>query len=572
MKNLLIVTAVTVLILGYGCKSFEGAAVTAKPDPIEVHADSIKYTVRASVPPKSGMKKGGVYMGEGKIAGRSQRKVVISTDKYPAIKKTGVDTTVKIQKPYFDDMDGNSLVLEQSYERRGKQFELPAIEDIARCCITTSRLVWENPQFIYSKHNYQKQVPVNQEAKFQFPKNVFDIQKDQYQKSDIVAIGDFLKKKYNAKKITIEGFASPEGPYKRNVMLSVNRSKEVQKWLIEQLKAEGYEEYLDTNFFDISVTHEDWPGFKTSVNSLPFDADVKSQILTIITNEPDEESREKKIMALVGGKDKVEQILAPLRRATVRIEGFEPRRTDEEIDKIAQDFVDGKLKENLKDLFEKEEWMYAISRHDNVDGKKSLLEAFREANATDFRAMNDLGAIYMSEGDKKKGMEMLEGAKKMNDKDHAVSNNLGVAEMMSKKYKDAKKNFEASLASKTSPEANFNLGVVLEKMGRYNMAIEKFGAASSVKGAAYNGGLCKVLNNDLAGAKADLTDAMKSDKSHALSYYVMSIAGARASDASTMTTNLKKACELDGKLKAKAKKDLEFRKYWNSVEFKAATN
>ncbi len=573
MKNLIIVAAITAMIFGYyGCKSFEGAAVTAKPDPIEVHADSIKYEVRASVPPKSHMKKGGSYTGEAKIGTRSQHKVVISTDKYPKIKKTGVDTTVKIQRPYFDDMDGNPLSMDQSYERRGKTFELPALTDIAQCCITTSRLVWENPQFIFSKHEYVKQVPVNQEAIFQFPKNIWEIAADQYKKSDITAIGDFLKKKYNAKKITIEGFASPEGPYKRNVELSVNRSKEVQKWLIEQLKTEGYEEYLDTNFFDISVTHEDWPGFKESVNSLPLDADVKSQVLTIVSNEADEETREQKIMALVGGKDKVEMILSPLRRATIRIEGFEPRRTDEEIDKIAQDFADGKYTGVLKDTYQKEEWMYAISRHENLTGKKALLEAFREAYPGDFRALNDLGAIYLSEGDDKKGLEMLEGAMKVNSKDYGIANNLGVAEMRKKKYKEAKARFETSLSSKTSPEASFNLGVVLEKMAMYNQAIEKFNAASSIKGAAYNSGLCKILTNDLAGAKADLTDAMKSDKGHALAYYVMAIDGARASDASTMTVNLKKACELDSKLKEKAKKDLEFRKFWSSAEFKAATS
>jgi hypothetical protein len=37
-----------------------------------------------------------------------------------------------------------------------------------------------------------------------------------------------------------------------------------------------------------------------------------------------------------------------------------------------------------------------------------------------------------------------------------------------------------------------------------------------------------------------------------------------------MTVNLRKACQIDSSLKDKARKDLEFRNYWNNTEFKAA--
>ncbi|MCB9232279.1 MAG: hypothetical protein H6581_11480 [Bacteroidia bacterium] len=577
MKHNHLIIAVIVLLVGtfYSCKNFQGAAVTAKPDPIEVHADSVKYSIRATVPPKNKFKKGGTYTGEAMIGSRSQKKVVITSEKYPKIKKTGVDTTVNVSRGYTDDMNGNPLMLKQSYDRKGKEFELPNVENLAQCCITTSRLVCEDPKFIFVdclENKYEKEKPLSLEARFSFPKDVFKIQEGDYKKSDIVAIGDFLTKKYPATKITIKGFASPEGPYKRNVMLSVNRSKQVQEWLTGKLKESGYESYLDSNFFDISVTHEDWEGFKASVNGLPYTQDIKSQILEIISAGLSEDDKEAQIMALVGGKEKVENILAPLRRATIKIEGYEPRKTDQEIDKISQDFIDGKFSGSLKETFEKEEWLYAICRVTSLDGKKVLLEAFREAYPSDHRVFNDLGAVYLSQGDTKAGLEMLEKADKLKTGHYAISNNFGVAKMMDKQYRDAKSLFETSLAGKSTPEANFNLGVVLEKMARYNLAVEKFNSASGMDCGNYNAGLCKLLNNDLAGAKASLTEAIKENKEHALSYYVMAVAGARASDASTMTVNLKKACQLDGTLSTKAKSDLEFRKYWSSAEFKAATN
>ena len=569
MRKFLVFGTLAIFITGmWGCKAFKGAAVTAKPDPLEVHADSISYSIRASVPPKSAFKKGGVYSGEGMIGTRSQQKVVISTDKYPKIKKTGVDTTINLKKAYFDDMDGNDLKVKQSYERRGKEFELPDIENLAQCCITTSRLVWENDQFLFTNNEYQKEVPLNLTAKFQFPKDVFAIQEGDYSKSDISAIGEFVKAKKIATKITIEGFASPEGPYKRNVMLSIERLKQVQTWLTAQLQEAGYEQYLDSNFFQLSTTAQDWEGFKAGLN-VP--ADVRTQVIEIISAGLSEDQKEAQIMALVGGKDKVESILAPLRRATVRVEGFEPRRTDAEIDKIAADFIAGKFDGTLKTTYEKEEWLYAISRVSDIDGKRMLLEGFREAYPSDFRAFNDLGAIYLKQGDLKKGTEMLEGAEKLKSGDAAISNNLGVAYKAKGNYKQALALYQNSLGAKSSGEANFNLGVVLEKMARYADAVEKFNAAASIEGSSYNAGLCKLLNNDLAGAKANLGEAIKAAKDEAWPYYVMAIAGARASDASTMTVNLKKACELDGNMKEKARKDLEFRKMWSSPEFKAAT-
>lgn len=567
-----LVAFAALVTLGFSsCKLFKGAAVNCSPDPIEVHADSIKFELKASVPPKSGMKKGGTYIGEGKIGGVSVGKIVFSSEKYPNVKKTGIDTTIRFHRAYEDKMDGNSLLIKQDYERKGKTFELPDVENLCECCITTPRLVYEGTYMLYSEHNYQKEVRAERKAQFGFPKDVFEIQENQYNKGDIVAIGDFLKKKYKTDKVIIEGFASPEGPYKRNIDLSVNRSKEVQAWLTMKLKEAGYESYLDSSFFDIRVTYADWDGFKQSIQSQPYSQDVKSQIVSLVSAGLDPDQLETKIMQLVGGKDKVEHILAPLRRATIYMEGYEPRRTDAEIDKIAVDFTSGNFSGNLKDTYEKEEWMYAISRMPKPAKKKMLLEAYRDAYPSDPRVFNDLGVISILQGESEAGMNYLEKAYKLNTKDHAIQNNIGVAYIKNGKYRDAKSSLEGSLAAKTTAEANFNMGVVLEKMARYNMAVEKFNAASSLQGAYYNAGLCKMLMGDVNGAKNSLNEAIKqTGEKMAMPYYVLAIAGARSKDPSVMGVNLRKAVTIDPSLKEKARKDLEFRNYFTNTEFKSA--
>jgi tetratricopeptide (TPR) repeat protein len=564
----------TLMALGFwSCKSFQGAGVTASPDPIEVHADSIKYAIKANIPPKSKFKKGGVYTGEAKIGSFSQGKIVVSSERYPAIKKTGMDTSVSLKRVYDDKMDGNNLMIAQKYERKGKSFELPPVENLAQCCITTSRLVEENSQYIWSKHDYKKEVPLSLEARFSFPKNVDDIQEGDYKKGDIAAIGDYLSKKTPTTKIYVEGFASPEGPYKRNVELAKNRLGEVQAWLINKLKEAGYTQYLDTTFFEIRTTSEDWAGFKKSIESQPYTAEVKKQILEIVSGGLTEDQREAQIMALVGGKDKVEHILAPLRRATIKVAGFEWRRTDAQIDSVAMSHATGKGAGKLKDIFKQEEWLYAISRMTKLNDKKVLLEAYRDAYPSDSRAFNDLGVIALMQNDPSTGLDYLDKASKLKSSDPAITNNLGVAYLKAKKYPDAKAAFEKALSARgSSPETNFNLGVVLERMGMYSTAIEKFNAAGSINYSNYNSGLCKLLMNDVNGSKASLNEAARQVKDHALTSYVMAIAGARSNDISTLSVNLKKACELDAALKAKAKKDLEFRKYWNNAEFKAAVN
>jgi tetratricopeptide (TPR) repeat protein len=460
-------------------------------------------------------------------------------------------------------------MIAQTYDKKGKEFELVDVRDLAQCCITTSRLVWENDQVLFSGHEYKEQVPLRLEAKFNFPKNVADISSDQYNKSDINAIGEFLKAKNVATSVSMSGFASPEGPYKKNVGLAMGRLGGAKTWLIDQLKAAGYEQYLDSSFFSLKTSAQDWAGFQKGISSYP--QNTRDQISEIVLSGLDENEKEKQIMALVGGKDKVEFILAPLRRVTIVMEGFEPRRTKAEITQIAQDFIDGKLEGGLKDKFEKEEWLYAATLFDKPTDKLVLYEAYSRAYASDYRGHNNAGASEILIGNNNDAAESLESANKLNSTDYAVNNNYGVAYKLEKKYKDAKRHLETSLSSQSTPEANFNLGVVMERMGRFNEGVQKFNSASTIAGNEYNAGLCKLMMDDISGAKASLSSAIKkSDDSSGWPHYLMAIAAARGQDPSAMSVNLKKACEIDSKLKEKAPKDLEFRKYWNSPEFKAA--
>jgi len=578
MRNTLFLLLVLgILITLPGCKAFEGAQITANPDPLEVVADSIAFTVEVNIPPKSGFKKDGRFNGDLVIKNGDKvfpiSSVSISTEKEPDIKKNGLKRSLYFKSKYDPEMMGGKLTSINSYERKGKKFELPEFP-LATCCKATSEMIKEDLQTLEtaaSRNEYKKEVPLHLEAVFNFPKDIFAIQANQYEQKDIVAIGEFLKQKYNATSMGISGFASPEGRFDRNVFLSVNRSKEVQNWLITQLRQAGYTNYLDSTFFKITTTSEDWEGFKSALDKKGYNQDIKTQIITILSAGLTEDEKESKIMSLVGGSKEVEIILAPLRRATISLDGFEARKTDLQIDSLAVEIGKGNITTGVNTIFEKEEWLYAIGRLKNQDYKKKNLDAFLSVYGTDYRALNDRGVISVKEGKNSEAKDFIDRAAQAKSGDYIITNNLGVTSRLIGKDDEAQGYFENSLATRSTPEANYNTGVLLEKSGKYSESSGKFDAAKGINNAPFNGGLSKLLLGDINGARTNLETYCKNNQKDPEGFYLLAVLGARSGDLDMTVLNLKKVAELNAKMAQKAQIDPEFAQFWEKAEFKAAT-
>lgn len=560
------------------CAKFKGTTVSINPNPLEVHADSVRYSGKVVIPPKSGFRPKSTYTGKLVIKNGEQRyevrTITISADQYPKkqLKKEGATLTTQGSFAFQEGMDGGMLVAENSYERKGKNFDLPDF-DLAPCCITTSRLVDDRPYVLFEQHSYTSRRPITLEALFQFPQNVHLIQPGEYEKQSIREIVAFLQKKYPMSSVTLAGYASPEGRFRRNQFLSLNRYKEVQKWLIEQMRKEGYKEYLDTTFFRVSATPQDWENFKQNLAQTSLPENVKQQVIQVIASNLDPDAKEQKVMQLVGGPKEVEFILAPLRRTYVRVEGFSGRLTDQQIDSIANAFLTGSIsQEVLLNTLLQEELYFATTRQTEAQDRERLLKAYISRYGQDHRALNDLGALAFAAGQLDEAVDYLNSANRITPNNHAVLNNLGLVYAARKDYAQAAQNFQASYAAKPTPEAAFNLGVIYEKRAQYAAAAEAFGNAGDLAGAHYNAGLSRLLMNDLAGAKVALERALQQDPNNARAYYVLAIVGARSADNNLLITNLRRAVQQDRQLAQKAQKDLEFRKQRDSAEFKAAVN
>nr|BAL57452.1 outer membrane lipoprotein P61 [uncultured Bacteroidetes bacterium] len=570
------------LILSLGvlthCGKFKGTVATVTPNPLEVHADSVKYSIKVTVPPNAGFRRKSTYQGKLVVKNGSNRyeikSVTISADDYPKkqLKKEGTTVSTQGIFAFQEGMDGGMLVAENSYERKGKTFDLPDA-DLAPCCITTSRLVDSRPYVLYEQHTYTSKRPLTLEALFQFPQNVYEIQPGEYERQAVRDIVAFLQKKYPATSVTLAGYASPEGRFKRNQFLSLNRYKEVQKWLIEQMRKEGYKEYLDSTFFKVSATPQDWEGFKQNLAQTSLPENVKQQVVQVIASNMNPDAKEQKVMQLVGGPKEVEFILAPLRRTQVRLEGFSGRLSDAQIDSIASAFLNGQAsQEALLNALMQEELYFATTRQQDKARRERLLKAYISRYSQDHRALNDLGALALLAGRLDEAMDYLNTANRYSANNPAVLNNMGLVYAARKEYAQAAQAFQASYAARPTPEAAFNLGVIYEKTAQYAAAAEAFANAGDLPAAHYNAGLSRLLMNDLAGAKVELEKAIGQNSNDALAYYVLAIVGARSADTNLLVTNLRKAVQANRDLAKKAQSDLEFRKQRDSAEFKAALN
>jgi hypothetical protein len=106
---------------------------------------------------------------------------------------------------------------------------------------------------------------------------------------DMILSSDSVK----VSRVDIEGYASPEGPYERNVRLGQNRANALKAYILDK------EKRLSDSQIRATSGAEDWEGLRELV--VASDMVGKDQVLNIIDNVP-EAQRKARIQALNGGR------------------------------------------------------------------------------------------------------------------------------------------------------------------------------------------------------------------------------------------------------------------------------
>jgi outer membrane protein OmpA-like peptidoglycan-associated protein len=414
-------------------------------------------------------------------------------------------------------------------------------------------------------HGYEKVTVVSKDANVFYAKNLhsFNANLDMNKKTDVKAeldkLYNFVRQGWEIKEVAISGYASPEGEETYNDGLSENRAKTAQKILNRQFGKIAKEKGTKVSFTnpkdDINykiVGHgPDWNGFLAKVES----SNIKDKrpILNVVRSS-NPADKEQKIRDMIDIYPELEaNILPPLRRAFITISCFEPKKTDQEIARLATT--------NPRELSQ-QELLYAGTLTDDWDTQFKIYKAATTAYPRSWEAFNNAGMMALKLGKIKDASTYLKKAEALSPNNAMVSNNMGVLYAMQKNYSEAEKYL--TKANKMGIDNNYNLGIIEIDKGNYDAALTKF---AGVK-CDYNVALAQVLSGDNASAASNLECARK----NGATYYLHAIVGARTGNEPLMFSNLKKAIKAKPSYKAEAKIDREFIKYFDNEEFKAIVN
>jgi tetratricopeptide (TPR) repeat protein len=381
---------------------------------------------------------------------------------------------------------------------------------------------------------------------------------------------------------------SPEGSEAVNTGLAENRAKAMEMAFANMLKRFKYkkEEIEVYKFnFEKKVLGNTLPEFRSLVNGSSLSPEQKTEAAEIMEADGDFVEKEMKLHGKPYYKTLMDEVYPKMRYAKTNIKKPGAAKSLAEMSALTKKMMEGTAK---TDTLTEQEFLYAAANTPDLKERVDILLQGAKSYDT-WKIHNNIGASYLD-------MALL-----MNDKTKAD---------------DAIKHLEMSMAKRETGEAAYNLAMAysmkgdkakmeeyLQKAsnlgadnnpqvtalingakgylaikaakarddGKYKEAEDILGSAPQTNPNLYNKGLAQLLQGvNYDGAIASLTSAAQKNPNDAWTQYVTAIAYSRKGDEGNMSAALKKACELDNSLKAKALKDVEFDRYKNNQPFKDA--
>lgn len=419
--------------------------------------------------------------------------------------------------------------------------------------VATSKLVFIDPKSLMMADKFVRTKPQSKEASILFLINKDDVRASELKKQEIKDLTEYIKSLSTNPKLKLTGinmssYASPDGPMDKNEDLADGRGTSADKFFRKEMKKNKITQADSNNLFTYLKTAEDWDGFKSLMETS--DIADKDLIIRVLSMYSDAEVREREIKNISKAYEEVaEKILPQLRRAKLVVNVDAEGLTDEEMLIYA---------DSNPDTFQIEELLYIAAKISDLDKKAALYKKATEKFATDIRGFNNLGYVYIQQGKLDDAKTVLEAAKALESND-VVKNNIGVVLMLQGDMPAAEEILTSSLGA--GEYVSYNLGIINIIKGKYDIAKSYFGTACE-----YNAALAKVLNKNYE----DALSTLQCDKTEAAKvFYLRSVVGARIDNTDMLFNNLRTAVGKDSNLKAFAKEDAEFIKYFTNDTFKS---
>lgn len=532
----------------------EGFTLKCTPNPVEVQADKVKATIDGVIPPKYFAKKAIVNIAPFVVYEGGELALPVKTLQGEDVQgnnqvinfEAGGSWKHDVEYDYTDAMFNCKLEVRLSITYKDKTANVEAPQNVAIGTLATYKMVEKDPKPSFMKDNFVRITPDEKAAEIQFVVRKSDVRKSELTKDEIKALNDFLIEATKAsnkevKELSISSYASPEGPIDFNEKLSADRGKNTDKYLASVFKKAKVENSVEVK---VDSRNEDWEGFQSAVQAS--DIEDKELILRVLSMYSDPDVREKEIKNLSKVYKVLEdRILPALRRsvmtAKVDLVGFS--------DDTLKYMVENNAYENLTE----EEMLHAASL---VEGDKKL-EVYMKAGEkyNSVRGYNNAAYIHILAKNADAAFAAI--APIQANENPAVYNNRGCIEMLRGNLEQALTLFTD--AANAGPEVKYNLGILAIINNQYPAALEYLGGSDS-----FNQGLAALLNGKVDAAKNTFALVETAN-----GYYGRAIVGARLQEEATVLQNLGTAFTKDEALKERAKKDVEFAKFFENEAFKA---
>jgi outer membrane protein OmpA-like peptidoglycan-associated protein len=539
--------------IGKMVKNADKISYTVKPDPLELHGDSVRIAVNGTFPAKFFHKKAELTITPVvKYAGgeKELKDIVFRGEKVEGggksiSNKEGGKFDANDRFFFVNGMEKSEVVLRAKVKFKSKSTPLPEYK-LVEGTIVTPLLLKKDYKPVIVADKFDKNPTVTQKANIYFLKDQWDVRAVELKSDEMNNLYNFIKREAvngsEFTKLDIYGYASPEGELARNAKLSDNRANEAYKVVSGELKKAKVKD-LDKKqdfYSKITTNYEDWDGLKNMLQSSSISG--KDQAISIINTFNDPEAREAEFRKLAAYDPIYDAYFPKLRRAEINLVSKLKVRSDAEILNLA--------KTNPSELGN-EELLYATTLVQSDEERLAIYQAHQKAYPEDYRGFNNAGGILVKQGKISEAKNEFEKANRIAANNASVQNNLGVIAG----FNGDKKAAEGYFASAgNSPEAKHNAGNIAILNGKYAMASASYGDACS-----FNASLAKLLEGNTSGALQTLD--CSEDKDTAEGNYLRAVIGARSGNKDMMISNLQKAFTAKPALKEKAKNDLEFRKF-----------
>ncbi|MDL2240089.1 hypothetical protein LJC69_00520 [Bacteroidales bacterium OttesenSCG-928-K22] len=553
------------------------------PDPLVLANNEINVDIKAEIPAKAFNKKATMeftpvlkydgkektfktvyYKGE-KVAGQGQ---VVSY-------KTPTAITYNASIPYEEGMENSVLVVEPKVKKGKKNLEQKEVK-LADGVVTTYADVLHDEHLYFADRKtaellgmdvneyYEEVTIIKKDLTAYFQVNLHNLDKNlklnknNNLSSQTKELKKFIDNGWEIDKIEIKAYASPEGEEHFNEGLSERRAitgKKIINDIFKELNSEYKSNVKVKNpesvyKYDVQALGEDWNGFIDAVSAS--NINDKNIILNVVRSQASPRQKEQEIrnMTLIYDELK-DDVLPPLRRVEITVSCFEPKKTHEEILRIALSKPESLMNKEL---------LFAGTLTDNLQEKEQIYRSYAGFFPHDWKGNVNLGTVLLMQGKVQEAATYLDKANTQSQANPIIFNNMGARYSKIDDITNAKNYYDK--AKMVGADVTYNKGIINLIEGNYIEANKNLAGEKS----NFNAAVMFLANNDIAKAEQVLPNE-DIDKVH----YMKAVISARKNNKNAVIENLNKAFAKNSSMKAKAANDVEFIKYRNDNDFKAIT-